>query len=86
MKTILRFGYREYLLPDSVNINTLLKSLEKAVELDTRKVGGNYLYVPQKESPELQIHIVDDSKFLDAKKVKQIPETASPDAHNTFGS
>lgn len=69
MKTILTIGYNDYILPNSVNVNTLLQSLSKAIPTEKKFHDGNYYYIPGKErSSDLQVSMV---------KRKLIPEKSS---------
>ena len=88
MKTILSIGHRHYLLPDSANVNTILKALSAARELDRRwdSTSNRERYTLAPDAVDVSIKMISPKDILDPKKPKQIAEHASPDAHNTFGS
>ena len=85
MKTILSIGHNHYLLPASVNVNTLLKTLSGArslerdwnpVQRDTYKIENEI---------EIEIKIVKDEQVKPPKKAKQIPEKSGPEASGDMG-
>jgi hypothetical protein len=76
-KIILKFGHRSYILPASVNVNTLIKSLSGAMEADDNYHDGDYYYTPT-EAVKIEIILV-DAKFVIDPKRKRIPEKAGPE-------
>jgi hypothetical protein len=86
MKTVLTIGYTQFLLPSSVNVNALLGALQKAVPVEERYVDGRHVYYRRDRDTEVSVKLVADADIRDSKKLKALPEHASPDAHNTFGS
>lgn len=86
MKTILTIGYEHFVLPASVNLNVVLQALSKAQPVQDRWNGHKDLYVRQDREVKISIKMVPDDAVIDSKKLKQIAEKASPDAHNTFGT
>lgn len=87
MKTILTIGYSHFVLPPSVNVNAILAALQKAQPVEdkwTEKSGT--IYIRKDRDITITVKLVPDADVIDSKKLKAIPEHASPDAHNTFGS
>ena len=80
MKTIIRIGYRDYLLPASANVNLLLKTLGDAVELEVKFIDAQQIYFPCKDHREIEVRVVRDSQVLDGKQ-KLLKEKAGPDAN-----
>jgi hypothetical protein len=84
MPTILQIHYTRLLIPDSVNVNTLLNSLRgaKLVDRDYKGFRGRERYVFTIEgTPEIGVEIVSKDQVKEAKKPLGIPEKASPDAN-----
>lgn len=86
MKTILTIGYNHFVLPASVNVNAILAALQKAQRVESKLHKNRIIYIRDDGDPRIEVKLVDDDMVLDSKKLKQLPERASPDAHNTFGS
>jgi hypothetical protein len=86
LKTILTIGHEHFLLPASANINAVLAILAKAQPLRREWKASGEVYYPEATPMRVSVEIVPDSHIIDTKKLKAIPEHASPDAHNTFGS
>ena len=84
MKTIIRIGYQDYLLPASANVNLLLKTLGDAVELESKLeskfLDAQQIYFPCKDHREIEVRVVRDSQVLDGKQ-KLLKEKAGPDAN-----
>ena len=87
MKTLLTIGHNHFILPDSANVNVLLKALSSAKEVDDNWTGNTYQYVLTDKAPRIEVKMINEKHIIDPKKNrKAIPEKAGPDAHNTFGS
>ncbi|MGN6385728.1 MAG: hypothetical protein ACTHMT_05755 [Verrucomicrobiota bacterium] len=88
MKTILTIGHKHFLIPANANLNTIIAVLSKATQLDRDWTSeGGEIFRTDKRPDEIKVQLVKDSQvFLNQPKLKAIPENASPDAHNTFGS
>lgn len=88
MKTILCIGHRHFLIPSSANLNTIIAVLSKATQLDRDwSESGGEIYRLDKRPDEISVKLVKDTQVIVVQnKPKTIAETASPDAHNTFGS
>jgi hypothetical protein len=84
MKTLLTIGYEHFILPASVNVNGLLAALQKAQPVDDKWVDNQKVYIRKDCEVTIEVKLVQDSCFIDSKKLKALPENASPDAHNTF--
>lgn len=82
MPTIISIGYREYLLPGDVNVNTLIKALEGACEVEKHRdeARRRYFYT-RGELPEISIEVVPKDAIREPKKPKQIPAQAGPEAN-----
>lgn len=91
MPTILSFNHGHYLVPDSVNVSVLLKSLAglKRMEYDFKPdARGRHrdFYKPDdSRTGELAIKVVAADQVLGPKKPKQLPAKASPDANGDMG-
>jgi hypothetical protein len=87
MKTLLTIGYNHFILPASVNVNAILAALQKAQPVRKEYKADHHVYYPETgRGAEISIELIKDSHVHETKKLKAIPEHASPDAHNTFGS
>lgn len=90
MKTILSIGSSHFLIPSSVNVNAILGALSKASMLDRvwSHARNEEVFQPSKYERDITIRLVREDQIITPKKpkLKAIAETASPDAHNTFGS
>jgi hypothetical protein len=82
MPTILYFDHSHYLIRDDVNINTLIKALEGArvMRMDYEPGVGREWYMTER-LPQIEIKIVTKDQILDSKKLKRLPEKASPDCN-----
>lgn len=87
MPTILCFRHTYYLVPDSVNVNVLLKSLSllKEVEHNWETDGrGRHqdLFIRDEDRKfQLSVQIVEAKQVRGPKKPKALPEKAGPDAN-----
>lgn len=87
MKTILKIGGAYFLIPASVNVNAILAALQKAEPVEYDYVGSKKIFRLQRRhehSHEIEVSLVDDNAVIKPPPRKALPETASPDAHNTF--
>lgn len=91
MPTILSFNHQHYLVPDSVNVSTLLKSLaglkrmEYDYKPDARGRNRDVYFPDESRTTELTVKVVGADQVLPPKKTKALPEKASPDAHGDMG-
>lgn len=84
MPTILTLDGSHYLVPESVNLNVLTKTLTQLHKLKwdyERAPGSKEYYVREVEGPQIKIEITDKKSIREPKKPKQIPETAGPDCN-----
>lgn len=79
MKTIIKIGYRSYILPPKANVNEIIANLAGAVEAAVSYHEGNHYYAPE-EAVTIEFAIVED-RFVAKKPKKSLPEKASPDCH-----
>lgn len=82
MPTILSIDHTHFLIPDSVNINTLVKAFEKVklLKWDYER-GGSREWFEVDRAPRIEIKIVPKDQIREPKKAKQIPEKAGPDCN-----
>lgn len=81
MPTILKIHYTNLLLPDSVNVNTLLTALRGAKLVDRTYEKRGFRFVIEDNKPEIGVEIVSADQVGQPKKPLQIPAKASPDAN-----
>lgn len=86
VKTILTIGYEHFVLPASVNVNSVLQALSKAEPVESKWTGHKELYRRKPREVAISVKMVPDEDVIEPKKLRAIAEHASPDAHNTFGS
>lgn len=88
MPTILTLDGQHYEVPDSVNLNVLVKSLHGLKKLRwnyDRGAGGTDYYVREPEAPAIKIEISDRRIIREPAKAKRIPAKAGPDANRDMG-
>lgn len=79
MKTILKIGYSNFLLPAKTNVHTLLQMLSGAVEVGTQYIeragdtAPHYVYV-RGEPMRLELVVARDEHIIDPTKSRRIPE------------
>jgi hypothetical protein len=86
VRTILEIGYNSFLLPPKSNVNSILGALSEAIPVASHYAGSRYVYTPSDSNIEVKVTMVSDSQIVEPPKPPapfQIPEKASPDAHNT---
>jgi hypothetical protein len=81
MKTILEIDHSYYVLPDSANLNTLLKMLGGAKQVTQDYQSGSGFTYTIKGDPRIEVKVVNEKDVLDPKARKRLPEKASPDCH-----
>lgn len=84
MPILLTINHDCIVLPDSVNVNTLLKAFEgaKRVKQDYHSIITRKDYRYTEDGPvEIEIKLITKSQVIPPPKLKQIPEQASPDCN-----
>jgi hypothetical protein len=95
MPVILQIDGSEYLVPDSVNVNTLLKAIDGFVKVDwdynrPSNGRGDRFYIVGKK-PIVEMRLVDKKFVIDPAKQKrlpasrQIPEVTSEHCNGDMG-
>jgi len=85
MPIILKIHYTKVILPDTANVNAILKELKGGVLVDEEKYvvtgirGKSHYY--RGDKLEVQLNIVSSDMIHDKSKPKQIPEKASKDCN-----
>lgn len=74
MKQLLKLGYQWYVLPDSANLNRLMKELGDAREVEHHWVDHKEFYSVGAPA-EVELKMVHDAKIIEPTKRKRIPET-----------
>ena len=77
MKQILEIGYTTLVLPESANLNAILKALGGAKIAETKHGELEEKYVEfyhLKGSPKIEIKLVEDRFVIDPNKRKAIPQ------------
>lgn len=88
MPTILTLDGHHYLVPDSVNLNVLTKTLRDLQKLRwdyERPPGLKEFYVREPGGPSIKIEITEKSSIREPKKPKQLTAKAGPDANGDMG-
>jgi hypothetical protein len=75
MAVILDIGYAHFLLPESANVNLIIKSLSKARKMrrDYDVENMKYTYTYRDTEYELSLNIVSDADIIPAEKTKKLP-------------
>mgnify|MGYP001398934687 CR=1 FL=1 len=83
MPFLLQIGYQNMVVPDSVNVQTILKELKKGkfVQYD-HSVKGKYLYIESEIKLEkLSVEVIGEDQIIQQPKPKQIPEKSSKECN-----
>lgn len=89
MPTILNIDYAPFLLPDSVNVNAILKAFEKAEKLEFNGSGREDRYTISDRKLRISVEVVSASQIHDPSKrlprSRQIPAVASDHCNGDMG-
>ena len=82
MKTILKIGYRKYLLPKGADFGKLLKSLGEAMPVESKWEKDREVYFPdaRENRGEIEITMVPDQNVLVTRR-KLLAEKSGPEAN-----
>ena len=75
MAVILNIGYTHFLLPESANVNLIIKSLSHAKKLEREydQEKGKYFYYHNETMVDIEVKIVSSADIIPAEKPEKIP-------------
>lgn len=80
MKAILTINHDHFILPDSANVNLILKTLSACVEVRPN-YEVNELFQVQADAVRVSVKMVDAKRIIPLRTPKAIAQKAGPDAN-----